>query len=157
MKRILTLVVAFAAGAAVCSISLGAEANKSSAWSWSNLNPVTWFSSSKTTKASTARAKPAKRNYAPVVTPKQQAAKPSLYKQVTDGTKSFFRKTNETLNPWAKPAKPAERSATGLHTATRPSRQPAKRSLWPSFFGTKEAEPMYPKAPHDFLGQPRVR
>ena len=93
---------------------------------------------------------------------------PSTFEKLSNGTKSMFTKTRDTLMPWAaKDNKPVARNATGSRASTgfsrtrvasnRGSGEPSgeKKSLFSSFLPSSEPEEKRINTTQDFLSQKR--
>jgi hypothetical protein len=90
--------------------------------------------------------------------PKRKSSQPSTLSKMTSGTKSFFSKTADAINPWDdKPAPPPK--ITGSNSIFTQQRQAAQKKeassgvLPASWFGEKKDS--QPKSVNDFLSQPR--
>jgi hypothetical protein len=124
-----------------------------------NLNPF----ASKTTTA----APPTSGWKMPKLWPKKTAAAPkrksnpsSTLGKMTSGTKSFFSKTADAINPWDdKPAPPPK--ITGSNSIFTQQRQAAQKkesssgSVLPASWWGSDTNNGKPKSVNDFLSQPR--
>lgn len=130
MKRTRSTLVALAMLLLYAGVGLKAEEG----WSMSKLNPF-----SKTSSA--AKAKPAKAA--------KPAAQPSTLSKMSNGTKSFFAKTKQTLTP----KKSAKSQTTAVSSGNSTGAKKSGFSLWPK----KKEEPKKVQTVPEFLNQPRPK
>jgi hypothetical protein len=134
-----------------------------SGWKMPNLNP---FAQQPKPPTSVRSAPPTSGWRFPRLWPTTTATKtrpnqPSAWQKMSSGTRNFFSKTADALNPWddandqPQPVKPSGRgSAFGSATAKKKS-DAKSSSILPSSWWTSEEEEKRPRDVNDFLKQPR--
>jgi len=131
-------------------------------WKMPNLNPF----SQKTKTTTTARAgkPPTSGLHMPSLWPsttpaRSQPNQASTLQKMTTGTKTFFSKTADALNPWDKPqpAPPPKPSGSNsaFSQATAKKKDSQNTSLLPSWPWGSKKEDDRPKDVNGFLSQPR--
>ena len=138
MSRLFSLL-----GASVLLAVLVCPAQAESGWKLPNLNPFSKKTNSSASKKSSFKM--------PSLIPswgekKSHSSQPSTWSKMTDGTKDFFSKTADMLNPWDTP------SSKKTHSSFNKKKE--KKSLFASWFSQKE-EPRKPRSVAEFLKQPR--
>jgi len=132
-------------------------------WKMPNLNPF----SQKSKSNATARAgkPPTSGWHMPTLWPSTSTApaksnQPGTLQKMSTGTKNFFSKTADALNPWdnksqaAPPPKPSG-SKSAFSQASAKKKQTQNTSMLPSWPWGAKAEEKKPKTVTDFLSQPR--
>ena len=152
--------------AAMIAVMIGGlpvvTAGADSAWKMPNLNP--FAGKAKPASAASAGNPPMSGWHGPKLWPKAAVAKrkapePTTWNKMTSGTRNFFSKTADVLNPWDdKPAKPPLK-VTGSNTAFTHN-HPAKPetsggSILPAAWWSSDKKDQPPKSVNDFLSQPR--
>ncbi len=136
--------------AALLFFALSGPAIAGDGWSMSSLNPFKKASTDKRARGNLTDAgksgsflsasRPSTRSYTT-----RQKEEPSTFEKMSQGTKSFFTKTKDTLTPWSKSSSKKKPSAP-----KSPSKKSFLSSWWP-----KKKEPPKPKTVGDFLAQDR--
>jgi hypothetical protein len=85
---------------------------------------------------------------------------PSAWQKMSNGTRTFFSKTADALNPWddAEENKPIVASGSGaaFRRASAKKDEPSDRFSLPSWsWGSESQQESKPKTVNDFLSQPR--
>jgi hypothetical protein len=149
------------AAAAVFAGASAAPAEESS-WKLPNLNPFT----SKAQPPTAARApKSGGSSWGlPRLWPKTSAAKrptgqPSTIGKMTTGTKQFFSKTADALNPWDdandRPAPRASGSNSAISRATKKKKESSGSGLLPASWWSSDEDEGRDRTVNDFLSRPR--
>ena len=132
-------------------------------WKMPNLNP---FSQKTKTTTTTRPAKPPLSGWhMPKLWPSTSSGQaksnqPSTFQKATTGTKNFFSKTADALNPWDnnQPAAPPPKSSgsnSAFSQATAKKKDTQNTSLLPSWPWSGKEEEKKPSSVNDFLSQPR--
>lgn len=134
----------------VLASSLPAE---ESGWKMPNLNPFA-------AKKSSPPASKSKGWGMPKLWPQSTAKKPtqpSTFSKMQTGTKQFFSKTADVLNPFDDANDPPKSSTSSswnpFRSASTSGSTPAKKSSW--MWGAEEEEPSGPRTVNEFLAQPK--
>ena len=154
----LTLLIA----AAILFAGISAAPAEESAWKLPNLNPF----ASKAQPPTAARAPKAGGSSwgLPRLWPKTSAAKrptgqPTALDKMTRGTKQFFSKTADVLNPWDdetdQPAPRPSGSNSAISRATKKKNESSGSGLLPASWWSSDEPDGRDKTVNDFLSRPR--
>jgi hypothetical protein len=151
-------------GIAAAMIVAGAALARAeeSAWKLPNLNPF----ASKAQPPTAARApKAGGASWGmPRLWPKSSAAKrptgqPTTMQKMTKGTKQFFSKTADALNPWddekEQPAPRASGSNSAISRATKKKKESSSSGLLPASWWSSDEDEGRDRTVNDFLSRPR--
>ncbi len=153
MSRILTL------GLMVLLALTATSDAEDAGWKMPGLNP--FASKTATTAPPTSGWKMPKLWPKTSAAPKRRSNQPSTLSKMTSGTKNFFSKTADAINPWDdKPAPPPK--ITGSNSIFTQQRQAAQKkkeassgSVLPASWWGGDKKDSKPKSVNDFLSQPR--
>lgn len=109
---------------------------------WPNLNP---FSSGNKSGATNS--------WWPGTKTTARPSGPSTMTKLSNGTKSFVKKTGEVLNPWSKPVNETPQQTLRKSIANKSAAKKTESSSWWPTWG--EEEPARPRTVGDFLKQDR--
>lgn len=127
-----------------------------SGWKLPNLNPFAAKKPAPTSKNNSGWSMP---SLWPKSTSKK-SSQPSTWSKMQSGTKQFFSKTADVLNPFddAKDPPKSSGSSSGMwnpfQSASNSSGTPAKKSSW-SWGAAEEEKPSGPRTVNEFLAQPK--
>jgi hypothetical protein len=137
-------------------LTAAASSGEESGWKWPNLNP---FSNSTTTGGPPTSGWKMPKLLPQASAPKRRTKKqPSTLSKMTSGTKNFFSKTADALNPWDD--KPQEQpKITGSNSIFSQQKKAAREEdkgsgILPASWWSADKDAR-PKSVNDFLAQPR--
>lgn len=127
-----------------------------SGWKMPNLNP---FSGKTATSNPATSGWKMPKLWPQTTAPKMRPAQPSTLSKMTQGTKTFFSKTADAINPWDdKPA--PQQSITGSKSIFTKQRQAAKKEskssgVLPASWWGNDKDDGRDKSVNEFLSRPR--
>jgi hypothetical protein len=146
---------------AMLTIPLSGSAAEGTGWKMPNLNPF----AAKRRAAAHVSDSPTSGFHFPKLWPASGSAKkslitkgqPSSWQRMTSGTKKFFSKTADAVNPWDDKPQPTK-SITGsnsVFTNNAAPKEPKSGSILPASWWTEEKQSDKPKSVNEFLARPR--
>lgn len=152
--------LSFSIAVAIVIAGVSAAPAEESAWKLPNLNPF----ASKAQPPTAARAPKSGGGSLPRIWPKSSATKrptgqPTALDKMTRGTKQFFSKTADALNPWddekERSAPRASGSNSAISRATKKKTESSGSGLLPASWWSSDEKDPRDKTVNDFLARPR--